>query len=124
MIAPSLIVIRAEDPERVAHFYGAMGLRFTRESHGKGPDHMACSLDGFVFEIYPRGGADHTRATRLGFTVANLDDTLDAIRTLGGQVVPSPTHTEWGRRAVLLDPEGHKVELTERLTADTPAMRQ
>jgi hypothetical protein len=53
MIAPNLLVIRASQPERLANFYSAMGLRFERERHGNGPEHLTCSLNGFVFEIYP-----------------------------------------------------------------------
>jgi predicted enzyme related to lactoylglutathione lyase len=36
------------------------------------------------------------------------------MKDCGGQIVTPATVTAWGRRAVLIDPEGHKVEITEK----------
>lgn len=51
---------------------------------------------------------------RLGFTTVVLDAVLKAMTDYGGQIVTPATVTPWGRRAVLIDPEGHKVEITEK----------
>jgi predicted enzyme related to lactoylglutathione lyase len=66
-----------------------------------------------VFEIYPlKDDALPTSSTRIGFSVASVDDTYAALIAVGGQSVSSPKDSPWGRRAVVSDPDGHRVELT------------
>jgi lactoylglutathione lyase len=111
----NLLVLRAEDPERLCEFYSALGLRFVREQHGKGPVHHASEIGGSVFEIYPRGKDEPTTAgARSGFSVPSLDVALSALTDQHASVLSGPATTPRGRRAVVCDPEGHKVELIER----------
>lgn len=113
MIALNLVVLRAREPERLARFYGNLGLRFEEEQHGAGPRHHACDLGGAVLEIYPlEDDADATTGTRIGFTVDHVDAVVRQVGT--GAVLTPPRVTKWGKRAVLQDPEGHRVELVER----------
>jgi lactoylglutathione lyase len=111
----NLLVLKAEDPDRLCRFYSGFGLRFTREQHGNGPVHHASELGSSVFEIYPRKpGEPSTTAIRLGFIVPSLDAALLAVRSGQGLVLSEPCEYHQGRRAVIRDPEGHKVELVER----------
>jgi len=113
-IALNLVVIRSLDIERVAKFYRALGLPLQEHRHGSGPLHYAAELDSAVFEIYPRkSDTDGTTSVRLGFRVASLDAAIAALQEVGGQIVSAPQLSEWGRRAVVEDPDGHKIELTE-----------
>lgn len=113
MIALNLVVLRAREPERLAHFYAGLGLRFEEEQHGAGPRHHACDLGGAVLEIYPlEKDADTTTGTRIGFTVDHVEDVVRQVETTA--ILTPPRVTRWGKRAVLLDPEGHRVELVER----------
>lgn len=114
MISINLVVLRASEPDRLAWFYGSLGMRFHKERHGSGPEHHACDVGGSVFEIYPlQQGAGGTRDTRLGFVVESLSDAVQAAVSADGILLSPPKMTSWGRRAVVQDPEGHKVELTE-----------
>ena len=109
----NLVVIRAADPDRSAEFYRLLGLTFTKHRHGTGPEHYAAE-GSVVFEIYPRGAGEATAATRLGFRVADLDTVIESLLLTGiARMISPPASTEWGYRAVLLDPDGHKVELVE-----------
>ena len=111
----SLVVIRAQDIDLLATFYEALGLRFTKHRHGKGPEHLSSTIGEMVFEIYPSEGANQsTTATRLGFSVPSLSTALDKLQGLNVTVLAQPSETEFGRRAVVKDFEGHKVELYER----------
>ena len=111
----SLLVIRAQDINRLASFYAALGLRFTKHRHGKGPEHLSSKIGETVFEIYPANGAEEsTTFTRLGFSVPSLNNALDQLRGLDATVLVEPSETEFGRRAVVKDFEGHKVELYEK----------
>ena len=111
----NLIVLRAAEPERLAGFYAALGLSFETHRHGKdGPEHQAAEVGGLVFEIYPLAGGTPTAGTRVGFTVSeSVDAAVARLVEAGGSVVSLPKPSPWGRRAVLTDPEGHRVELTE-----------
>jgi predicted enzyme related to lactoylglutathione lyase len=110
-----LIVIRARDINRLATFYAALGFRFIRHRHGKGPEHFSSTIGETVFEIYPsKDPTDSTASTRLGFSVPSLTDALEKLQGLGATVLVEPSNTPYGRRAVVKDFEGHKVELYEK----------
>ena len=109
---PNLLVIRSPDIERAVTFYQTLGIRFERHSHGKGPEHYASETCGFVFEIYPQ--RDETSATtnaRIGFNVDSVDSCLKLLAELNVDVVSPAKDSEWGRRAVVRDLDGHTVEL-------------
>ena len=76
-------------------------------------------MGGFVFEIYPaRNESDLTTAIRFGFSVDNVDSVVKALSVLGSTIRTSPADTEWGRRAVVHDLDGHIVELTTPLNRE------
>jgi lactoylglutathione lyase len=109
----SLVVIRSGDLERSVLFYRTLGLEFVKHRHGAGAEHFACELGQAVFEIYPRSNdTDSTSATRIGFRVPSVDDAVTRLEELGVQIISPPQESPWGRRAVVIDPDGHKVELT------------
>ncbi len=109
----NLLVIYAQDMAASERFYAALGLRFASEQHGRGPEHRAAELGDLVLEIYP--ASEHTPATsaRLGFVVDNMQDRVAALVAAGGQIVKPPELVGGARRAVVRDPDGRKVELTE-----------
>lgn len=115
-LALNLVVIRAADIDQLASFYEQLGLQFTKHRHGKGPEHYSCELGSVVFEIYPqRSDTNHTKDTRLGFQVDSVDETVAKLRERSTQIISPTKDSPWGRRAVIVDPEGHRVELTELL---------
>lgn len=108
----NLLVIRSSAIERAVTFYQRIGLPFHRHSHGKGPEHYASNVGGFVFEIYPQRNADEiTTSTRIGFSVNDVDGVVQLLREVQATIVTEPADTEWGRRAVVKDFDGHTVEL-------------
>jgi catechol 2,3-dioxygenase-like lactoylglutathione lyase family enzyme len=112
----SLVVVRAQDVERLADFYATLGLCFVKHRHGNGPEHVSATMGETVFEIYPASGsAESTASTRLGFTVPSLADVVDQLRKLNVTILSEPSDTPFGRRAVVQDFEGHKVEIYERV---------
>lgn len=111
----NLLVIRSPDIEATATFYGAMGLKMHRHAHGTGPDHYCWETDGFVFEIYPLSKrAASTAGLRLGFVVDDVEQTVTDLAAIGAIVLTDPSDSEWGRRAVVKDLDGHTLELLER----------
>jgi len=108
------VVLRSPDLARAAAFYSRLGLQFSLHRHGSGPEHYSAELSGGVFELYPlsAGGAS-TLGTRIGFRVPSVDAALTALSDYSGAIVTPARDSEWGRRAVVVDPDGHRVELIE-----------
>lgn len=116
----NLVVLRSADIDRAAQFYQVLGLEFTKHRHGTGPEHYASELEGFVFEIYPRQKeGDDSTGTRIGFRVPSVDEAIAAMEKAGAKVVSLPKDSAWGRRAVIDDLDGHRVELTEAAQSTT-----
>ncbi|WP_182881030.1 glyoxalase/bleomycin resistance/dioxygenase family protein [Microbispora sp. H10949] len=66
----TLLVLYTDRMEECRTFYSALGIGFTRERHGDGPEHYAAVLpDGQVFELYPATSERRTGAVRLGIGV-------------------------------------------------------
>ena len=108
----NLLVLRSPDIHRAARFYRALGLLFTAERHDTGPEHYSSSVNGCVFELYPlAAGREPTTATRIGFSVDSVDELVPLVQAVGAEVVSAPHDSEWGRRAVVRDLDGHTVEL-------------
>lgn len=111
----NLVVLRSPDMARAAAFYSRLGLQFSQHRHGSGPEHFAAELSGGgVFELYPLAsdGAS-TAGTRIGFRVPSVDAALAALSDYPAAIVTPARDSEWGRRAVVADPDGHRVELIQ-----------
>ena len=123
MTAPTLnlLVLYSHDADRLAAFYTQFGFIFQKHRHGAGVEHYAAEIVSeqkevrypFVFEIYPAKNGDAATRVRLGFRVPSVDDRIAALVADGVTVVTPTKQTEWGRRAVIADPDGNRVELTE-----------
>lgn len=118
MAALSLIVLRCAALESSKAFFTALGLNFEKEQHGEGPIHYSCELGEQVLELYPgKPGAAPIRtqsgASMYGFRVESLDRVLKELQNLGAEIIHSPSDTPWGRRAVVLDPDGRSIELIQ-----------
>jgi lactoylglutathione lyase len=110
----NLVVVRSPDIVRAAAFYTRLGLQFTLHQHGKGAEHFAAELPGGVFELYTQtADSPTTLGTRIGFSVPSVDAAITALTDYPSAIVSVPKDSEWGRRAVIADPDGHQVELIE-----------
>jgi catechol 2,3-dioxygenase-like lactoylglutathione lyase family enzyme len=115
-VSLTLLVLRTRQLEALRAFYQALGIELSAEKHGEGPLHYAGRVGETVLELYPPAGESGTvdSATRLGFAVDNLTETVRALRERGTPVVRDPEPTAWGLRAVVRDPDGRSVELREK----------
>jgi lactoylglutathione lyase len=114
----NLVVLRSPNLDRAETFYQALGIMFSREKHGTGPEHLAAVLGDaasgeLVFEIYPQRDAMSTRDVRVGFAVASLEALVAVATATGGTLVSPISESPWGLRAVVADPDGHRVELSQ-----------
>ena len=110
----NLLVRRVKDLELALGFHEALGISFESHQHGRGSKHLAGGTVGnsALLELYPlREGQSPTTSVRIAFRVDAIDPCLDALLGAGGKVIEAPHDGEWGRRAVVQDPDGHKIEL-------------
>ena|SRR5215471_16264011 len=112
----SSLVIRTNRLDACAQFYWELGLTLTQERHGDGPLHYSARSGDVLLEFYPAGSKGDLigEGMMIGFHVADLDDTLSRLRSGNAPLVKAPEDTRWGRRAVVVDPDGRKVEIYER----------
>ena len=69
-------------------------------------------MGGVVFEIYPASAKyPSTAATRIGFRVLLVDEIVVRLVAVGAEVLTPASDSEWGRRAVVKDFDGHVVEI-------------
>lgn len=106
----SLVVMRVVDLASSRVFYERLGLSFRREQHGSGPEHLSTVLGGVVLELYPLGTSSSTDGLRIGLRVRDLDGIVER----AGSAVLADSSRDGARVVVVQDPDGHKVELSER----------
>jgi lactoylglutathione lyase len=110
----NLVVIRSQNIKQSAIFYQNLGLSFEKQQHGNGLEHFASEVSGITFEIYPCTPKTlPTTATRLGFRVSSVDAIIDKLQKHGASIISPAEDSDWGRRAIVADPDGHQVELTQ-----------
>ena len=114
----NLIVLRTARIEPMLNFFAALGLNFVEEKHGSGPIHYSTQLGNMILEIYPgEDGSALDRktggATMIGLLVDSVDETLSKLSELDITPLSPPKDSLWGRRAVVLDPDGRAVEISE-----------
>lgn len=113
----NLVVLYSQQPEALRDFYAALLRKpFVEEKHGEGLVHYSSSLDNIVFEIFPRKKTpqeEHSQEPALGFEVPDLE-TAVASEEVKPFVYREPHQREYGRVALLIDPDGRRIILTER----------
>lgn len=115
-VSLTLLVLKTRRVEQLRGFYQTLGIELTEEQHGKGPVHFAGRVGNVVIEVYPLRN-DHTTvdsSTRLGFAVENLAEVVKALEGIGMNMVTPPKETAWGLQAVVRDPDGRTVELSQQ----------
>jgi lactoylglutathione lyase len=110
-----LLVLKTRQVEQLRSFYHTLGIELTEEQHGIGPVHFAGRVGEVVIEIYPLSeeGTSPDSSTRLGFGVENVAEVVQALQGIGTKIVTLARETVWGLQAVVRDPDGRAVDLTQ-----------
>ena len=110
----NLVVLKSPDADASASFYRMLGIEFTKHRHGSGPEHYAADLGGCIFEIYPSLESESLpQVARMGFRIEGLDELVERLASAGTVIARMPAPSQWGYRAVVVDPDGVKVEITD-----------
>lgn len=114
-VSLTLLVLKTRQVEQLRAFYQTLGVDLVEEQHGKGPVHFAGRAGAVVIEVYPLPdeGSPVDSSTRLGFAFGNVAEVIRALEGIGTKIVTPPKETAWGFQAVVKDPDGRSVELTQ-----------
>lgn len=115
-LAVNLLVLRCKDIEITRRFYEGLGMAFTKEKHGTGPEHYAWENAGFVLELYPVKDDQVPDSVRLGFSTPLLADVSGNVLHNAAIRVLKPPYATADRLVMLLqDPDGRTVEVSQAL---------
>jgi lactoylglutathione lyase len=111
-----LLVLRTQDLTRLADFYTLLGFTFEYHRHGSSPLHYSTTIGQTVLEIYPlaKNQLEVDKELRLGFGIENFDATVEKLKNKEVLFSTEPTQTTFGFMAVIVDPDGRKIELYRR----------
>ena len=112
----SLIAIRSDKPKELSELYELFGLNCEYHRHGKRTLHYSTEIGGIVFEIYPltKNQENRDKTLRLGFTIDNLDATIEILKTRNVKIVREPKESELGYVSIVKDLDGRRIELKEK----------
>jgi catechol 2,3-dioxygenase-like lactoylglutathione lyase family enzyme len=121
------IVMYVDDVDRSGRFFGdRLGLPLVYENHGRcvpdrrEPAAAASTRDRGV----PRSGEDRARGRQISFGVDDVDGLVERLNRDGVPVVQQQQDEPWGERdAVVRDPDGLRVRLSQSLPDTWPASR-
>lgn len=110
----NLVVLRTNQIKHLKEFYeNLLELKF--EKHlDHGPMHYGASLGDVYFEIYPTQ-KELGQLDSPGFIVENLDKIISNLEK--EHLHKEPKNTQFGRIAIIKDPDNRLVYLTERSSA-------
>lgn len=109
MVSIDLLVLRCLDVDVTRSFYEHIGVEFTREKHGSGPEHYATQLGSILIELYPATGSRQPEVgLRIGLAVDDANATAKMLEAAG--YTPRGAKNETS----LVDPDGRVVTLVSR----------
>jgi predicted enzyme related to lactoylglutathione lyase len=113
------LVLYAADLERTGAFYRALGIELREEKFAGGPAFLSGDIGGVQLVIDPAtdaarsGGRWTGGATQISFAVDRVEDAMATALRAGGSQDLRPELTPFGRRGIVLDPDGRPVEFLE-----------
>ena len=113
------LIFRTANLHAVVAFYRAIGIPLSEETDPRSPALFACNLGGTMLaisEVAPEQAPDQhlTSSATIGFRVDSVEKAFLAAKAAGAWIVREPQDLPWGRRAIVLDPDGRPVEFSER----------
>lgn len=116
MIKLKLLVVRTSDMQKLVGFYALLGFTFHYHQHGNSPYHYSATIDGTVIEIYPltKSQPEADKNLRLGFELDDFDVVISSLKEAEVQFISEQAQTDFGFMAVVVDPDGRRVELYEK----------
>jgi catechol-2,3-dioxygenase len=112
------VLLVSTRPERLAAFYrDVLNVPLEAEEHEGTLPHWGCTLGDVHFAVHPvedfPDGRSGVGAVKLAFTVFDLASVVQSLREKGVSLLKEPEDTGFFVSAMLEDPDGNLVELTQ-----------
>ena len=110
------ITINTPHLQDMVVFYQNIGFQFTASKVEKGSEMHRAVHGGAEFCLYENSNPHETKIPnlQLGFQVTELDKTVASLAEVpGAMVILDPTDMPDGKKAIVIDPDGHAIELSE-----------
>ena len=112
------VLMVSADPTRLAAFYrDVLGIPLEAEDHEGTMPHWGCTLGDVHFAIHPVEDFPDSRAAvgavKLAFTVFDLSSVVAELAQKDVQLLRPPEDTGYFLSAMLCDPDGNLIELTQ-----------
>ncbi|MEK2646003.1 VOC family protein [Bdellovibrio sp. BCCA] len=97
-------------------FYRIIGFQFTASKVDKGSEVHRAVHNAVEFSLYSIQNAQRSQipSLQLGFRITDLEKTVGELMKIpGAMCILDPTEMPDGMKAIVLDPDGHSIELSE-----------
>lgn len=97
-------------------FYRIIGFQFKAVKVEKGSEVYRAAHDGVEFSLYSIKNKDNSQipTMQLGFRITDLEKNVTQLEKIQGVVcILGPTEMPDGKKAIILDPDGHSIELIQ-----------
>ncbi|QLY24272.1 VOC family protein [Bdellovibrio sp. KM01] len=113
----SSITINTGQLQNMLEFYSRVGFKFQMVRVDKGSEVYRAVHDGVEFSLYslPTAQKAQVPSLQLGFQITELENTVaDLAKVPGSLLILDPTEMPDGKKAIILDPDGHSIELCQK----------
>ncbi|WP_413584673.1 VOC family protein [Bdellovibrio sp. HCB274] len=111
------ITINTAQLQNMLKFYSHLGLKFQQTKVDKGSEVHRATHDGVEFSLYslPAAQKSQTPSLQLGFQITGMEAMVaDLVNVPGALLILDPTEMPDGKKAIILDPDGHSIELCQK----------
>ncbi|HWU41951.1 MAG TPA: VOC family protein [Bdellovibrio sp.] len=115
-LAFSSITLNTSRLQDMLEFYRLLGFQFKAVKVDKGSEVYRALHNEIEFSLYSIKNAQNSQipTLQLGFRITNLEDRVHQLQKIKtATCVLDPTSMPDGKKAILLDPDGHSIELIE-----------
>ena len=111
------ITITTPQLQDMLSFYQIIGFQFVASKVEKGSEIHRATHNGVEFSLYKTTNTlkSQVPSLQLGFMVTDLDGTVERLKRLSHVTcILDPTDMPDGKKAIMIDPDGHAIELSQR----------
>lgn len=115
LVITSITIMTPQLQDMLA-FYRIIGFDFVAQKVDKGSELFRAHQESLEFSLYAsqQVAKSQTPSLQLGFKVSDLDNIVEKmIKIPGVHCILDPTELPDGKRAIVLDPDGHSIDLIE-----------
>jgi len=118
LATPQVVALQSAQPKELGLFLKSLGLAVSRQTNAAGQSYLAATCAGLTMTITPGTKSSELNMAPLHFAVSSLASAQAAAEAQFGQLVMKPFDTQWGKRAIVADPDGRRYFITEMSAID------